>query len=173
MENKNLDLLNDIIKLLKKYGPDAFSDLSKFLKEEKFVETLADLINKISEEGKKQNIASKRTKPKISFKIREYLVALKESENEKAEILLDFYDKLYSQGNTLKLKDIKNYSSDIGYNLNKAKSKDDAISKLLKYLTSLSKNDIPNLLNQFKFFDNEGDRSLEGWSNIILKKDKN
>lgn len=171
MENNKLDLLNDITKLLKKYGADVFYDLLKFLKDEKFSNTLAELLIKFSEEGKKHNITSSKKKSKPLLKIREQLVSLKETDIEKAEILLEFYDKIYSQGVTLKLKDIKNYASDIGFDIIKIKKKDDAISKLLRHLMNYSLNELHNLLNQFKSSHVDGDRSLEGWSNIILKKD--
>ena len=62
MENNKLDLLNDITKLLKKYGADVFYDLLKFLKDEKFSNTLAELLIKFSEEGKKHNITSSKKK---------------------------------------------------------------------------------------------------------------
>lgn len=171
MENDKLDLLNDITKLLKKYGADVFYDLLNFLKDEKFSNMLAELLIKISEEGKKHNITSSKNKSKPLLKIREQLVSLKETDNEKAEILLEFYDKIYSQGVNLKLKDIKNYASDIGFDITKIKKKDDAISNLLKHLMNYSLNELQNLLNQFKSSNVDGDRSLEGWSNIILKKD--
>ena len=173
MENKELELLTDIAKLLKKYGASVFDDLAHLLKDEEFTTVLPAILNKYSEEGKKHNLIPNNKKNKPLLKIREQLVSLKITDNEKAVILLEFYDKIYAQGISLKLAEIKNFAFDIGFDLSKTKAKDDAISKLINSLMTCTINQISDFLKQFKFSQSGGDRSLEGWSNIILKKDRN
>lgn len=172
MENKRIDLLTDIVKLLKKYSPEVFYDLANFLKDEKLTYTLEELLIKISEEGKKHKIVSSKKREKPLLKIREQLISLKESDKEKSEILLSFYDKIYSQGANLKLKDIKNFALDSGLDLSNTKLRDDAISKLLLHFIRLPLNELTIFLSQFKFHSFDSNRSLESWSNIILKKRK-
>ncbi len=173
-EKKELELLIDIAKLLKKYGPETFESLAKNLILPDFSERLASVLSraaKIAESVPSKELkAVKKKTPKKDF--RSSLVELDKTDPEKSGLLLSFYDNMIEKKFLPTLRNIHTFLSDMGFQPPKAKSREKAIVPLVKMLSTLSIDELIECLNDVKAVSRQDDRSLEGWSNIILDKQR-
>lgn len=170
--DKKYDLLADIAKLIKKYGADTFFNLSEEVSSSLFKERFAEILlkaGKASEEigfnKPKKGIASGSLR---SF--RSQLLNLKENQPKKAELILNFYDDLAAKRTLPTLRDIKNFITDNGLQPLNARSRKNAIIPLLKQFLNLDNLDIVKITSNIPIITENDDRSLAGWSDIILKK---
>lgn len=173
MINKSeIQLLTEIAKLIKKYGPETFETLSKSLYSPEFSNHLAALLSKSATIGhdSRRNISG-RTRNAIGIHtFRSTLVALAEKDRDKSAIVVKLYDDLTSKTILPTLRDIQAFLSDAGLPILKAKGRDKAIIPFIKILLPYSATDLASLLSHIKYSSTNDDRSLESWSNIILDK---
>ena len=169
---KEYDLLIDIIKLIKKYGFETFEDLAKELSSPSIQEKLPEILSKTVKSVKKYPIKQPRSKKTTDSprSFRAKLSKLKETEPEKGRILLNFYDDLLSKRCLPNVRDIENFISDAGLRPLTAKARQNAIIPFLKQLVLFEVTEIEKLLINVPPLVKDNDRSLAGWSDIILKK---
>ena len=174
MSNKTeLELLIEIAKLLKKYGPDTFEKLAENLSSPEFLERLISILSTTARTArlvKKDTQPSERKQTPID--VRSSLVALAKTEPEKSDLLIKFYDGLTAKAFLPTLRDIQSFVSDMGLPSVKATARDKAIVPFVKSFLPLSIEEIKAKLGRIKPVSSANDRSLEGWSNIILDKER-
>lgn len=173
-DKKDLDLLVEIAKLLKKYGPETFESLASNLSSPDFSGYLIDILSKSARTAKSvkinQGASSKKRKTQRDF--RESLVELGKSEPDKSKLLLDFYERLVEKAVFSTLRDIQTFLTDQGFQAPKAKARDKAIIPFMKVLMSLSLGKLKDCLDEINSLTARNDRSLRGWSDIILDKER-
>lgn len=167
---KQFDLLIDITRLLKKYGPDAFDDLAKALQKPETLEHLSVILQASSNAARKAGSLKEkkgyRTGKKVSAE--DFLLNLENAQPAKASILASFHDDLIAKNALPSLRDIRALAVDKGLELVKAKSRDKAILPLLKDLANRPIEDIQAIVEDVKYRSQNGDRSLQGWTGVIL-----
>lgn len=175
MSNKQeLELLVDIAKLLRKYGPEAFENLARDISSPEFSEHLASILATTAKTARTVRTKKRETGGRIgsSRDFRSSLVGLRETEPEKSMLLLNSHDGLMAKKCLPTLRDIQAFASDAGLPVLKATARDRAIIPFLKALLRLNLDDLRSRLSMIKPVLIKDDRSLEGWSNIILDKSR-
>jgi len=171
-EKQKFELLKDIARLLIKYGPDTFDALSKLLSKQEFVAQLIVILDTTAEVGRRNKLRS-TPRPRVAparSGIDQLLENLAESEPEKGKLLSAFRDDLLAKHILPSMKAVKAFVSDNGLGSLSATSRDKAIFPLIKDLSRHPLEQVKVIVERERLQSHRGDRSLEGWANIILKK---
>ena len=168
MKPESLDLLIDIAKLLKKHGAEAFSNLSIELRSDLFRENLTDLLDTTAKVGIAKDLDRPQNRQPIFS--RKSLSLLSQKEPEKAQLLQIFYDSLNAKSVLPTLKDIQMFAIELGLPDIKANGRKKATPSLMRALMTVPLEDLKKKLLPLMSNLNYNDRSLEGWSNLIIKK---
>ncbi|NER24698.1 MAG: hypothetical protein F6J96_29150 [Symploca sp. SIO1C2] len=173
MEDKiNSELLIELAKLIKKYYPDFSESLADYLSSQDLIEHLVSILSKKDQEV--ENVSKNDTSispVKQSHKgLRNTLIELKKTEPEKSELLVKFYDGLKDKTFLPDIQDIRKFVSEQKLKKVKLTSRRDAINPLIKSLLPLSLKELKNKLCLVMPITLQDDRSLEGWSELILNK---
>ena len=101
--------------------------------------------------------------------VKAFLQALTEQQPEKGRLLLDFYDNLVTGRYLPRLQDIRDFTADFGLPPVKAASRAKAIDALVRDLGEVPTENLESVLSRARQLEVADDRSLAGWSNIILQ----
>jgi hypothetical protein len=171
-EQREFELLTDIARLLRKYGPDAFEELARYVEKPDFIDHLAAIFNAFARVGRKKIPyaigVSRETHGRSG--VQKLLRELEENEPAKYQVLSIFYNDLLVKNVFPSLREIKAFALDNGLVLPKATSRDKAILPLLKALSHLPTEEIKAILERTLMRAKGGDRTLEGWAGVILKE---
>lgn len=167
-ETSELDLLVEIAKLLRRFGPKTFESLAIELSRGELPAALASILASAAKVAPRSENRSKS--PRTPSDLRPALVALGESEPEKASLLLDVYDRLTDQSLLPTLRDIRMFAADAGLSVPKKGNRVETITSLIKNLQRLPAAELEAKCSALKSSGERSDRSLEGWSRIILDK---
>lgn len=174
-----IHLLTEIVKLLKRYGPETFERLAGEITSPQFSEQLGSILSRVAKAGQAAQIGrseqKKQTKPVDSEQfhsgLRSSLMQLRTTEPEKSVLLTRFYDSLVARTVLPTLREIRDFAADAGLPRLKATARDKAIGPLVKGLMGLPVDELRDKLASLKPVSREDDRSLEGWTNIILGRE--
>jgi hypothetical protein len=168
---KAYELLGEIAMLLRKYGQGALLDLATIMRNPHFTDQLATVL----ENTAKVAPPRKQTKTRASLKqeqqqLRESLAALRETEPDRANILLSLLNSLQTKTILPSLRALSAFISDQGLPVPKAKSRDKVALWFLRQCTRLAIVDLQALAQKVALAQGmpDGDRSLAGWGRIIL-----
>ena len=166
---RELDLLIDLAKLLKKHGPDTFELLAELISSPEMTQHLSRVLTQVA----KTAHAVSKTKREAGLtqepRIPKSLITLKSTEPEKYHLLMNFHNDLTAKIVLSSLRDIKGFALDCGLPEIRAKSRQKAISSLISSLLGFSNEQLIARIQSLEKYGT-GDRSLKGWSNIILNK---
>lgn len=174
-ESRDTDLLIDIARLLKKYGPEPFDALSQRLKDGRFLHDLTALLDASAQIGRRAErpIGAKPKTPRHTTRLEEMLARCEIDNPEKAAALRQVREKLASKALLPSLRDICNFADDNGLPIITAKSRDKAVGLLILAMAALPTERVTSLLARSSPTGSKGERSLEGWTDVILgKRDK-
>lgn len=166
---QELDLLVDLAKLLKKYGPEPFELLAKSISSPEKTQHLLALLTQLAKISRTIPKTKREAQPKQRPSIPRSLIALEKVEVQKYQLLMSFYTDLIAKKILLSLRDIKEFAIDCGLPEVRTKSRQEAISPLIGSLIKFPNEQLIAKIQTLKKY-NTGDRSLEGWSNIILNR---
>lgn len=171
MNEKAQALLYDIVKLLRKHGPDAFEALFQTITSGEFFRSLERILDETARAGKKARIEREpsRSKKHAARSVRTVLQDLTEQQPEKGRLLIDLYESLVAGRYLPKLRDIRNFAADVGLPPVKATSRAKAIDSLVRDLGDVPAEKLESVLSRAKRVEVADDRSLAGWSNVILQ----
>ena len=168
MDEKARLLLNDIIKLLHKHGPESFLSLSKTISDVRFLGNLESILTEIADCDKVSRIVGKKQQTSRN-NIRKRLQELIQEQPEKGQILVDFYNGLTDKKYLQNLREIREFADELNLPTVKATSRDRALGPLMRDLMNLPVGDLKVVFRQINEVDSENsDRSLAGWSELIL-----
>ncbi len=169
-------LLRDLAHLMKKYGPAVFSDLAGFLRDSGAVAELVMILEAAEIAGRKARVAESRVAPGGAKggkgSVQNLLSELEKDQPEKAKVLSGFHGALAAKRALPTLRELRSFAIDNGLKGVSAMSRDKAISPLLRDLAARSLEDIRSMLGRIRMEDTAGDRTLEGWTDVILDKDR-
>lgn len=173
MKNRpELDLLVDLAKLVKKHGPEPFEILANSIRSTDFAKELADLLSTSASVARATTKKrGKPTKRESVTSLENTLVVLQQTEPQKYELITDFYNALQKKAVLPTVRDIKAFVLDCGLPEIRGNSRQKSIAPLVKRLILLSTENLSIKLRIPKS-GQKGERSLEGWTDIILDKDR-
>jgi hypothetical protein len=169
INRSDIDLLADMSKLLKKYGPETFESLANLLSSQDTVRHLSYILRQTINVTEKNEEIKEKSKSSQKNAVPNSLTAIIDSEPEKYKILMSLYNELVEKKVLLSLRNIKDFAMDSGFRDIIVKSRKEAIRKLINLLVELPQNELSGKLKNIKRYGTN-DRSLEGWTNIILNK---
>jgi len=165
------ELLRELAELLRRYGPETFEKLATEISSPHFSKMLGSMLSSVAMAGRHAQISrseQKKSRRKLEGGIPSILVQLRTTEPEKSTLLARFYDSLSAKAVLPTLREIQEFAADAGLPRLKATAREKAITPLLKGLMSLPVKEMRDRLALLKPVSKEDDRSLEGWTNIIL-----
>lgn len=166
-----LDLLVDLAKLLKKYGPEPFELLAKSISSPEMTQHLSTSLIQVAKIARKTLKTKGPARSKQEPSIPKSLTSLKNIEPEKYQLLMNFYTDLTAKAVLPSLRDIKEFAVECGLPEPRAKSRQKAISPLINLLVQFPNAQLIAKIQSAKKYDT-GDRSLEGWTSIILNRQR-
>lgn len=170
---KEEDLLIDIAKLIKKYGAETFFSLSQSISSPETTQKLATILSESSKLIRKTQKGAEKHKTNISQSvvISKTLDEIKNTEPELYGVLYPFYEGLIRKDFLPRLSDIREFAIDCGLPAINATSRAKSINPLM---ISIIGHHNRRLLARIKSvsISRDNNRSLEGWSGIILKNNE-
>ena len=171
-DSKELDLLYDLAKLIKKYGTETFEGLAKQMSKPDFIQQFVEILSttaKASRTAPKSKRKSASQGSRVDF--RSSLINLGKSEEEKSALLVQLYDGLMSRSLLPTLREMRDFVLDHGLPSIKSPARDKAIVPFVKTFLSMPLEDVKMYLKDIRPTSSyNDDRSLEGWSNIIFRR---
>ena len=164
-------LLKDLASLLKKHGPTAFTELAEFLRNPAAVTALISILETSGTAGRRAGITRPSGKGESQGTkgiMKRLLADINDKDPEKAQPLSRFYGMLSTKRALPTMRDLRGFSDDNGLRPVTASSRDKAIPPLLKDLATRSVEDIHVMLERMRPVGTQGDRTLEGWTDVIL-----
>ena len=168
-DNKEFELLSDLAKLIKKYGPETFEDLAQALVNPNFIEQFAEVLKttaRVARTTRRKTRKSSGNSRKQDF--RSSLFSLGLDGAEKGALLMDLYDGLKAKTILPTLRQMQSFVSDNGLPSIKSTSREKALVPFVKAFVPIPIEEVREYLKRIQPISSSGDRSLEGWSNIIF-----
>lgn len=170
IRERELDLLIDLLKLRRKYGAKSFELLAKALSSPEMTKQLSEILANIPRKVKTPYV-KKKSQRANKYKVPKALVTLERVDPQKYELLLKFFSDLVAKTVLPSLGDIKYFAEELSLPEVRAKSRQKAISPFISSLALLPFDKIKSRFQSSGVYRTE-DRSLEGWSKIILNKEE-
>ena len=171
MNRKAQALLLDIVSLLSKHDIDAFELLSQEMESSDFVNHLAHILKQITEQREllvaRQSQSTSRRRNGRPIQV--ILEKMADEDPEKGRLLRSFRDKLVAGSYLPTLRDVRDFVDDCGLPPMKDSSRERAISTLIRALSDLPLDRVRSLLHAATQTQYPRDRSLAGWSELILE----
>lgn len=167
--HKELELLTDLAKLMKKYGPATFEALAEQIMNPKFTGVLVDVLRTTSKTYRALPKTKNRSRAKQTNGA--FLSSLNRSDAEKYALLMDLYDGLKNQSLLPTLREMKDFASDNGLPPVKATSREKALIPFVRTFRKMPVEEMREHLRRIHPTRSSGDRTLEGWSQIIFGND--
>lgn len=165
---QQMDLLLDLAKLLRKHGPETFESLAESISSPETSRQLARLLRhgaKIA--GSIPTTKRRHAEFKPEPGIPKALITLRNTDPERYQTLMNFHNDLIAKAVLPSLRDVKEFAKDSGLPEVRAKSREKAIAPLIGALVKLPSEQLTAKMRSLKQYG-AGDRSLEGWSKVIL-----
>jgi hypothetical protein len=159
---KELALLADLVKMLRKHGADSFESLSELLRDPRFAEDLSMILKKTATAGRESGVL-----PKVT--LASEILRLKQADPEKYELISGFQDRLKSGRILGTLKEMKNFAAMNGLQEPKSDSRPTAANSIIRSLLVLETERIRQALQEIKEAPESGG-DLGQWSEIITRK---
>jgi hypothetical protein len=167
-------LLRDLAHLVRKHGPSVFADLAGFLRDPETLTDLVMILESAATAGRKVRIpeagtsAIPGTGPRAGM--RQLLLELETNDPEKAQILSCLYEALAAKHALPTLRELRSFALDNNLEIINAKSRDKALAPFIRRLAQRSIEDLRLIVSRISMTDTSGDRTLEGWTKLILNK---
>jgi hypothetical protein len=172
-EGRAFDLLVDLSKLLKKYGPEVFDQLAEQLSAPDFAAHLSGLLTgaaRVARTVPETRSASPR-KQSSQREFRSSLVSLGEADPERGAILVRLYDELMAKTVLPTRQDLQSFAARLSLAPLEIRSRPQAVAVLLERLRERPLEELTALIANLSTAGGQNDRSLESWTRIILDKD--
>jgi DNA-binding transcriptional regulator YbjK len=169
IEQEEIDLWIDLLKLLKKYGPSVFESLSNDLSAQETSEKLSQILSNVSKNRKMVSKVETRKTNKNTITTPKNLKALENVDPEKFELLIKFYELLTTKTILPTLREIKGVAEELNLPEIHADSRQKAVNSLINAIAILPYDKIETKIETMKA-RHSGDHTLEGWTKIILDR---
>jgi hypothetical protein len=172
-EGSEFDLLVDLSKLLKKYGPEVFERLSEHLSTPEFTERLTRLLPGAARTARAVPATGPNPRPKLPSQkeLRSALVALGDTDPKRGALLVRLYDELMARTVLPTTQTLLRFAAKAGLGSLETRSRPQAGVALLESLRGRPLEELTGLVADLATVAGRDDRSLENWTRIILDKE--
>jgi hypothetical protein len=165
-----LSLLEDVARLLKRHGSEAFFGLSRLLNDPEFCNDLSRVTRELgNKRSQKRFIKTVPVSEKLS-QMRASLAEREQTEPEKAQILTRFLGATLDRSILPTLKDIRFFCVDNGLSPLSVKTHPEGAMHLIRQLEPMSLDEIKGIISRIHSVPSAEGGTLEGWSNIIMRR---
>ena len=168
IDQKELELLIELKRLINKYGNETLTDLINHLRDESFLTNIEILSKKI--QSIKMSTKRKKVKTDYSKKIDDLLKGIEKNNNEQSILLKKFLTKLNKKDYFKTVKELSKYLTESGIYQKNIKTWPHGKFILLSHLSQQDILQIQKNIDEIEKIIDANDRSLEGWSKIIFDK---
>ena len=169
-EERELDLLVDLARLLRKYGPEPFETLASSLSSPEHAKKLADLLASAARAGRTAGIKGPRSKARDPLEsTRRMLESIKDADHAKYSLLFQIHQDLVEGRLLPSLREIKRFVDDQGLPEVRGTSRQRAIAGLIRSLSAMTVEEISQMTERLPRLSS-ADQGLKGWSDIILRR---
>jgi len=173
IKQKDIDLLYDLVKLLKKYGPEAFESLQNLMASGELSGKIASLLTSLKVLEVKKPLISETTRSKriekLETSMEKQLSALKDSQPKKYSILEQFYRQAQARQILAARKDAENLALGLGLNVPKKASRESIIIRIVQQFSDLPQEQLESWIKKI-VERSKSVQTLEEWAEVILKK---
>lgn len=172
--DREMDLLLDLAKLLKKHGPETFESLARQLSSPAFLDRLGDFLLSSARAAREAKARRNGAAPNAAASPADFRLALlhlQESAPEKSALLVKFYDELLGRAILPSMRELREFAFRASLPPLTEKSRPKAVIALLAALQGRPVEELRQVLANIEPVARpDDDRSLEGWTRIILDK---
>jgi len=171
MTGVNPKLIADLARLVSRYDPEDWAALSRLVQDKDSRTALAAMLDEFAEASARQRLknqprtSARRTKPNI----RDRLVALRETDPKRADLLDDLRMRLRSRELLPDMPSIRAFSQAVGMKTPVSSQRDQAISEIVGYLITLPDGALQTALSRATMrVDRKLGDEYEKWVTLIL-----
>ena len=166
-----LDMISDLAKLLRKYGPEAFEELVDAIRNPQFQHKLAELLLVSARTARKAGIGGPSSQNRKAFsRCRDKIENLKSTDPEKAKLLAQLIDDVERKKALRSMREIREFSTRHVLPKNSARTRAQAIEGLLESLADKPLEQLKEILHSLCARVGKGEEGLEGWANLIMRR---
>lgn len=172
-DRPELELLQDLAKLLRKHGPDVFEGLARLFEKPEFVEHLRQILlvgAKAARQGGVMQTHSRTQK----LSLHDYRLSLLEKEqlgSEKSALVVRLYDGLMAKTLLPTRQELRVFAESFGLQIPNSPSRPKAIVEIIEGLRQLPLEELRPIISRLQPATGASDRSLENWARIIFDKE--
>lgn len=172
-ESGRFALLAEVARLIKKYGPDEFVELARFLNDPAGLGQLTSVLEAGSKAGRDAHIGKRTPRPAGATPgLSGFIASLEKIEPDKAKRLSEFVRQVRGKTVLPSLRDIRDFAADNGLHPVTASSREKALFPLIRDLAARTAEDVDRVLAKVPTTNQDGDRTLDKWAGVILRKDR-
>ena len=165
LSERDLALLSDLIRLLRKHGPDAFKSLAASLADPGWSDRMAAILNAVAEATPQRQITNRPTRSRSTLE--RVNAQLQRLDPERLTLLRPIAERLAAGELLPRMKDVAEFTSIAGFPALRTKSRSDAIVALVRNMATMPADQLERLAQELSASAGEDQRSLEGWNRII------
>jgi len=172
IERRELELLVDIAKLLKKHGPDAFQALASSLASPSSTQDLIEILRGTARIVENLTTSNQQLAARMAPRsILRELASIEPTDPQKHRLLTHLYQDLQNKSVLPTLRELKNFAGDCGLPMPKADARQKALGPFIRSLSRLPTSELKKKILAIEAYS-RNDNELERWSGIILGKDE-
>jgi hypothetical protein len=165
LSERDLALLGDLIRLLRKHGPEAFKSLAASLGDAGWSDRMAAILTAVAEATPQRRITSRPTRSRSTFE--RVNAQLQHLDPERLTLLRPIAERLVAGEWLPRMKDVAEFTAIAGFPALRTKSRSDAIVALVRNMAAMPADQLERLAQELGASVGEDQRSLEGWNRII------
>jgi hypothetical protein len=168
-----LQLLEDLAKLLRKHGPDAFERLARQLERPEFVEHFRQALSAAARVARQSGVTGPHSRSSGPSP-RNYRLSLLNqgpAGDEKCALLVRLYDQLMAKALLPRMSDLRAFAHDAGLPSLQAAARPRVITEIFENLRGRLLEELRHLESQLPARERPDDRSLENWTQVIFDKE--
>lgn len=165
LSERDLALLGDLIRLLRKHGPEAFRSLAASLSDPEWSDRLAAILNAVAEATPQRRITNRPARSRSTLE--RVNSQLQHLDQEQLTLLRPIAERLVAGELLPRMKDVAEFTSIAGFPALRTKSRGDAIVALVRNMTAMPADQLERLAQELAASAGEDQRSLEGWNRVI------
>ena len=166
----NPDLLSDLARLLRRYGPDEFAHFAAALKDDAFCRELGETFSKLAAIRVPQKASVGKKQTSESSKHSQILAELQVNDPEKFGILDEFRRGVLARRLMPEASQLREFALQCGIKSPSRTTRERATNQLLRFLIGLSINELRTRLANIPQKRDSGEE-YRRWVNFILRSD--
>jgi hypothetical protein len=171
-ETSEFDLLQDLARLLRKHGPEAFGKLAQRLGDPQFAEQLQQILSfgvraaQLKDEQKEGS----ENQGGSAKDFRLQLVELGRADPERSALLVRLYDDLMAKTVLPTMPELRSFAQSSGLPVPRTSARARAVVEFLQSLQQQPLDEVRQAATRLPAAGGPGDRSLESWTRVIFDK---